>query len=162
MRWQGTKLNRLQLRRQSPDYLVLINSWSHVSPHSRNRWKFQHMGECNLVTFEDYWLAMHRAQKQLSIIHCNVVQCFHEKSWKAEHNAVFIPSCKSSKKNVCILLYSFFVHDRSVWIYLRDTNLCNSELKQTTNGLESTLGSSLNGLHLWARCWADSCPTQSL
>lgn len=32
-----TKLDWLQLWRQSPDYLVLINSKLHVSPHSRNK-----------------------------------------------------------------------------------------------------------------------------
>lgn len=36
------------------DYLVQINSWSHVRLHSRNRWEFQQVRECSPVTLDKY------------------------------------------------------------------------------------------------------------
>lgn len=40
------------------DYLVQINSGSHVRPHSRNRWEFQQVRGCNPVTLDKYCLAI--------------------------------------------------------------------------------------------------------
>ena len=69
MCWDGTKLDRQW--RQSPDYLVLINSWSHVSPHSRNRWVVSASERMQSSHIWRILPGIHRITKTPSNVHCD-------------------------------------------------------------------------------------------
>lgn len=62
-----------------------------MSLYSRNRWEFQQVRECNLVTFEEYRLDIYTAQKHILNLHSNNFPAFYEKSAKAENeDALFM------------------------------------------------------------------------